>query len=194
MIAATLPSLSAFAYPTELMAHRPAMLRFARRKIRDSELAEDAVQDALVAALSSADSFKGESALRTWLIGILNHKIQDAFRRESRYVRPEVPGDYGQEGMAVDAPMERLTQLESVADSEDNDPMNAVARRRLRECLVDEIDALPPTLKEVFTLQALEGVDTAEVCRRLQISEANCWVRLHRARKRLSQRMAHHLA
>ena len=194
MIATASETFAASPGPIELMAHRPAMLRFARRKIRDFELAEDAVQDALLAALSSRDSFKGESALRTWLIGILNHKIQDAFRRESRYVRPEFAGDSSAESAGVDAPMERMTQADALADADDNDPLSEVARRRLRDALAVEIDALPPTLKDVFTMQALEGVDTEEVCRRLQISEANCWVRLHRARKRLSQRMADHLA
>ena len=62
-------------------------MRFARRRIRDEDLAEDAVQDALLAALSNPSSFQGQSALRTWLIGILNHKIQDTFRREGRYVQ-----------------------------------------------------------------------------------------------------------
>lgn len=170
------------------------MLRFARRKIRDSDLAEDAVQDALVAALASRDSFKGQSALRTWLIGILNHKIQDAFRRELRYVRPESAELAVPDGAGGDSALERLSQPEAAEDIAETDPLTEVARRRMRERLVHEIEALPPTLKDVFTLQALEGVDTEEVCRRLHISEANCWVRLHRARKRLSQRMADHLA
>ena len=48
-------------------------------------------------------------------------------------------------------------------------------------------------LKDVFVMQVLEGADTADVCRELEITEANCWVRLHRARKRLSERMSAHL-
>ena len=88
-LAATATATAALAI--DLATHRGAMLRFARRKIRDEELAEDAVQDALLAALSSRESFQGKSALRTWLIGILNHKIQDVFRRESRYVRQTAP-------------------------------------------------------------------------------------------------------
>ena len=84
-LAATATATAALAI--DLATHRGAMLRFARRKIRDEELAEDAVQDALLAALSSRESFQGKSALRTWLIGILNHKIQDTFRREGRYVQ-----------------------------------------------------------------------------------------------------------
>jgi RNA polymerase sigma-70 factor (ECF subfamily) len=176
--------------PADLMAHRPAMLRFARRKIRDADLAEDAVQDALVAALSSRTSYKGDSALRTWLIGILNHKIQDAFRREWRYVRAEAEDPSMPESNRFD---QALAQSDPQAAQED-DPLTHVSRQRMQDCLVREIEALPATLKDVFTLQALEGVETEEVCRRLSITQANCWVRLHRARKRLSERLADHLA
>lgn len=175
----------------ELCEHRAAMLRYARRKIRDQDLAEDAVQDALISAMASLPGFKGESSLRTWLVGILNHKIQDAFRRESRFVRVT-----GGELDSDDAGASRgqLAADEPGAGDLEEDPLSALARNQMHAHLVREIDALPETLKDVFTLQALEGVETEEVCRRLNISEANCWVRLHRARKRLTQRMAEHLA
>ena len=173
--------------PVELAGHRSAMLRFARRKIRDEDLAEDAVQDALVAALSNAESFQGQSALRTWLIGILNHKIQDTFRREGRYV--SISNELDEDG-DTSAGLDRVAQRDE--DLYD-DPARQVARNRLGEALRGEIEALPRTLKDVFVRQVLEGTDTAEVCRELDITEANCWVRLHRARKRLSERLADHL-
>ena len=166
------------------------MLRFARRKIRDEDLAEDAVQDALAAALASRDSFQGKSAVRTWLIGILNHKIQDVFRRESRYVRQSAPEGSDGEATGEDPLAEALA---AVAAADLTDPAREVSRRRMRDALLLEIEALPPTLKDVFVMQVMENVPTEEVCRRLQITEANCWVRLHRARKRLAERMQDHL-
>ncbi len=176
--------------PADLAAHRGAMLRFARRRIRDEDLAEDAVQDALLAALSNRASFQGQSALRTWLIGILNHKIQDTFRREGRYV-PVADGV--REDEAFDDGLDRIA-FGQRGPSGDGDPSRHVAGARLLEALLGEIDALPDTLREVFVLQVLEERETAEVCARLGISEANCWVRLHRARKRLAERMRDHLA
>jgi RNA polymerase sigma-70 factor (ECF subfamily) len=175
----------------DLVAHRGAMLRFARRRIRDEALAEDAVQDALLAALSSLDSFQGQSAVRTWLIGILNHKIQDAFRRETRYVRfdGETDGD--------DAGEDTRGAWSTAAGApgrDADDPVSTVARRRMHEALVAEVDRLPETLRSVFLMQAVEGVATQDVCRQLDITEANCWVRLHRARKRLTERLGDHLA
>ncbi len=174
----------------EFSAHRGAMLRFARRRIRDEALAEDAVQDALVAALSSRQTFQGRSALRTWLIGILNHKIQDVFRRESRYVRT-VAEDIDADALAADDPTPEARAATLALESPD--PVREVGQRRMREELAREIDRLPPTLREVFVLQVIEGLPTAEVCARLGITEANCWVRLHRARKRLAERMREHL-
>ncbi len=175
----------------DLAAHRGAMLRFARRRMRDEDLAEDAVQDALLAALSSLGSFQGQSALRTWLIGILNHKIQDAFRREARYVPV---ADNARDDAVPDEGLDRLAWGQSGQVGDTNDPAQYVASARLLDALLGEIDALPVTLREVFVLQVLEGRDTAQVCRRLGITEANCWVRLHRARKRLAGRMRDHLA
>ena len=174
--------------PTEsqLVEHRRAMLRFARRKIRDEALAEDTVQDALLAALSARSSFQGQSALRTWLIGILNHKIQDAFRRETRYVKIEELSDRAD----ADSASALAAADHPVAD---DDPVVEVSRRQMQRALHDEVERLPGSLRSVFLLQAVQGVETSEVCRQLNITEANCWVRLHRARKRLLQRLSHHL-
>lgn len=177
------------AAPTALdvAAHRGAMLRFARRKVRDDDLAEDAVQDALAAALANRESFQGQSALRTWLIGILNHKIQDTFRREGRYVTLGASED-------DDEAESTLDRIAFHLDPDYEDPLRQVTRRQLGDALHSEIEALPATLKDVFVMQVLEGAETAEVCRELSITEANCWVRLHRARRRLSERMRDYLA
>jgi len=172
----------------DFAVHRGAMLRFARRKIRDEALAEDTVQDALLAALTARDSFQGQSAVRTWLIGILNHKIQDAFRRETRYVKLDTHDD----DVDGDERLERAASVQPLS-SDDDDPAREVARRRMHAALVEEVERLPASLKSVFLMQAIEGVATADVCRALNITEANVWVRLHRARKRLSERLGPHL-
>ncbi len=82
----------------------------------------------------------------------------------------------------------------AMAPAGQDDPLAEVGRRRMRAELARQVDELPATLREVFVLQVLEGLPTAEVCSRLGITEANCWVRLHRARRRLAQRMSAHLA
>jgi len=184
-----LPTSSLTLSPAEFAEHRPAMLRFARRKIRDEDLAEDAVQEALAAAVASAASFQGQSAVKTWLIGILNHKIQDTFRREGRYVH--LNGTDANDDDLMDL---LSTQRDDSTNDLGEDPASQVSRWRLGEALGNAIEELPSTLKQVFTLQVLEGQETGEVCEQLGISEANCWVRLHRARKRLAEQMQPHLA
>src|SRR5215467_15620207 len=77
-------AMPAIATPLELEQHRPYLLRFALLQLRDRSAAEDAVQEALLAAIQGASQFAGQSSVRTWLVGILKHKIIDAIRRSSR--------------------------------------------------------------------------------------------------------------
>lgn len=175
--------------PEVFAEHRPAMLRFARRKIRDEDLAEDAVQEALAAAVGSAGSFQGQSAIKTWLIGILNHKIQDTFRREGRYVRMMTSTNSDEDLFDILS----ASRADILTADREEDPLEQVSRWQLADALEGAIDSLPDTLKDVFRLQVLDGAETEEVCETLGISEANCWVRLHRARKRLADQMGAHL-
>ena len=67
---------------------RPYLLRYASLHLRDKHAAEDAVQETLLAALKGETAFGGRSNLRTWLTGILKHKIVDAIRRRARDPEP----------------------------------------------------------------------------------------------------------
>src|SRR5207237_10163020 len=71
-------------FSTLIHTHRGYLLRVAVLQLRDGDLAEDVVQDTLVAALQGAKGFSGRSSLKTWLTGILTHKIVDAIRRKTR--------------------------------------------------------------------------------------------------------------
>ena len=75
-------------FRTQLEAQRPYLLRYASMQLRNSDAAEDAVQETLLAALAAEGSFAGRSNLRTWLTGILKHKIVDTIRRSSRERMP----------------------------------------------------------------------------------------------------------
>lgn len=172
----------------DLAAYGDDLRRFARGRVRDAALAEDAVQDAMVSALVSLPSFQGKSSLKTWLLGILAHKIQDAFRREVRYVRLEGPDGEDLAGSS-DEGVAEASEVTCLA----SDPLREVARRRFSASLQVAMDRLPASLREVFQLQAIEGLETDEVCRQLGITQGNCWVRLHRARKILSAQLVDHL-
>ena len=72
------------AFNTELETHRRYLLRVAQLQLRDPDLAEDVVQETLLAALSAQAGFTGKSSVKTWLTGILKHKIVDAIRQKQR--------------------------------------------------------------------------------------------------------------
>jgi RNA polymerase sigma-70 factor (ECF subfamily) len=171
----------------DLCQYGEDLRRFARRRIRDEALAEDAVQDALVAALVSLPGFQGDSSLKTWLLGILLHKIQDAFRRETRYVRLPALQEDGPSSNREDPLHATASAMVS-----DRDPVLEVSRSRFGVSVIEAVERLPASLRQVFLLQAIEGLSTEDVCLRLGITESNCWVRLHRARKRLSVQLAAH--
>ncbi len=70
-----------------LAQHRPFLLRLARSQLDDA-LAEDAVQETLLAAWHGSASFQGLSSLRTWLVAILRYKIIDQIRQRQSPCRP----------------------------------------------------------------------------------------------------------
>jgi RNA polymerase sigma-70 factor, ECF subfamily len=182
---------------SSLREHQSAMMRFAKRKVRDESLAEEAVQEAMLAAWQHADRFAGQSSLKTWMLGILNHKIQDMFRKESRYVsltRADSEDDERQD-YADNHPMAAAGwQLERDSGGPDSDdPLYALIRSDMRRALVAEISALPANLKAVFERQVIDDQPTDLVCEALGITPANAWVRLHRARKQLTVKLEPHL-
>src|SRR4029077_18790559 len=79
-----MPAMDATLFAAELDTHRRYLVRVAQLQLRDADLAEDVVQDTIVAALSARDGFSGRSSVKTWLTGILRHKIVDAIRQKQR--------------------------------------------------------------------------------------------------------------
>ena len=146
---------------------RPRMLAFALRRTRDRESAEDAVQEALLAALEGRAAYAGQSAPATWLFGILKHKIVDGLRRGPR----EEP----LEGELEDLP------------HEGPGPEQLCARARALEGFARGLGRLPASTAQAFLMREVAGFDTPEVCRALRITPENCWVRVHRARARLRE-------
>ncbi|TFH86332.1 sigma-70 family RNA polymerase sigma factor [Billgrantia azerbaijanica] len=168
-----------------LAAVRPRLLSFARLHLRDNALAEDAVQDALEAAIAKNDSFEGRSGYETWVFGILKYKILDLLRAQKRQGQWQPLEDE-----TDDETLDRLFQ-QSGRWREEARPVswgepeavfeNEHFWRVFDACMI----ALPDTIARVFSLRELMGLSTAEICRELDIKENNCWVILHRARLRL---------
>ncbi len=150
---------------------RSRLLRYARQRLGNPSHAEDAVQDTMVAALECMGTYAGEAALETWLHGILRHKIVDSVRRTSRERAEPLPEP---DALAGAAP----------------DPEEITHGCRILERLERHLAELPARAAQVFMLRDVLGMNAAEACRALGITPGNCGVLLHRARRRLRERLA----
>jgi RNA polymerase sigma-70 factor (TIGR02943 family) len=168
-------------------AHGDYLFNFAVGQMRDTNVAEDLVQETFLAALKSQSNFSGRSSERTWLTGILRHKIYNHLRRSCREramrVDPPTAQDDGEE---FD---ESLLWIHQIA-AESTSPTRRLELGEFREHLVKAMSKLPPRIAQVFQLYSIEECTNQEVCSRLNISESNLWVMLHRARKQLSEAFA----
>ncbi len=157
----------------DLAPHRDYLVNFARRRLLDPALAEDLVHDVFEAVMTGRASFGGRSALRSWLVAILKHKIVDLVRQRSGHDSLDSGDKEGEgEGTQFACPQ---PQPDEVAEQ----------RQRLALTLA-RIQALPQTLRSVVELRLLRDESTEDVCRALAISEQNLFVRLHRARRVLA--------
>jgi RNA polymerase sigma-70 factor, ECF subfamily len=166
--------------------HRDYLLRYALAKLRDHQLAEDVVQEALLAALTSAESFAGEATLRTWLTGILKFKIIDCQRRNTSDRARFVVADEGE--------VDELTDPQWFEPLFDHTghwrakfgtwalPDAALEQKKLFEAFERCMEKLPPLAARVFFMREIDGETTDEICKAYGITPSNCWVILHRAR------------
>ena len=170
---------------TALAELQPLLLKLARLQLRNDAWAEDVVSDTTIAALEGRNGFEGRSKFRTWVIGILKHKITDQLRRRIREVSAEALVESGEvdtfdelytdEGRPVRAPLDW------------GDPEQALSRQQFVSVLQACVDALPASLGRVFLLRKWMEFDTAEICKELSISTTHCHVMLYRARTRLRE-------
>ncbi len=176
--------------PAELQTVRPYLLRFARLQLRDDALAEDTVSETLLAALEHPERFAGQSALRTYLIGILKHKIVDILRSGRREVRvallTDEDGETQSDQDAFDALFTRNGHYQD-PPSDWGDPDRTLERREFFEVLQVCVDRLPPRIGRVFMMREWLELDTEEICQDLQITATNVWAMLYRARMRLRE-------
>jgi RNA polymerase sigma-70 factor (ECF subfamily) len=164
----------------QLAGLRPRLLRFARLQLRDDGAAEDAVQEALLAAVENARNFEGASAAATWVFAILKNKLIDEFRRRGR--TPVVAAD---DEVALEILLEE--QFDARGHWREpppawSDPAASLEQTRFWEVFEACISGLAERPARVFGMRELLGMETEEICKELGISASNCWVLLHRAR------------
>ncbi len=169
----------------DLEEMRPILMRFAVLQLRDDALAEDVVQDTLIAVLEKPDRFAGQSSLRTYVTGILKHKIIDAMRtskRESPLTTQEDQSEaevidalFKPDGHTVDMPRQW------------GDPDATLAQKDFFRVLEICLEKLPAKTARIFMMREWLELDTNDICKELRISTSNAWVMLYRARVQLRE-------
>jgi RNA polymerase sigma-70 factor (ECF subfamily) len=172
--------------PLELEKYRPQLVKFAMLQLRNTSSAEDVVQETLLAALQSGSGFAGQSSVKTWLVGILKHKIIDLIRKRSR----EQPLENADEEMDIEAFQDSIYADNGhfrESPAEWGDPEASLSERRFFEALERCMEGLPKKTARAFTLREVMGLETEEICKELGITASNCWVLLYRARMALRE-------
>jgi len=168
-------------FARQVQALRPQLIRFARSQLRNEAWAEDAVSDTLLAALEKPLSFAGGSQLKTWLVGILKHKVVDQLRRHAReatVLSSDDSEDVDELMFAADGHWREMPQAWG-------DPEQQFRQQQFFQVLEACVEHLPPAQGRVFMMREWLELDTAEICKELAITSTNLWVLLHRARLRL---------
>jgi len=169
--------------------HGDYLFNFAVGQVRDAHVAEDLVQETFLGALKSQAGFSGQSTERTWLVGILRHKIFDHLRKtcRARAVRVD-PIPFQDDTTAFD---ESLLWVHQIA-AESLSASRRLELAEFRAHLERAMGKLRPRLAQVFQLYSIDELPHHEVCDQLNISQSNLGVMLHRARRQLRTELATH--
>lgn len=172
-----------------LTEHGDYLFNLALGQVRNACIAEDLVQETFLAAVKAHDRFSGRSSARTWLVGILRHKIFDHLRKVCRE-RP-VRADYADadSSRGQEAWDDSVLWVHEVA-GECIQPGRRMELAEFRQSLEIALGKLPTRIAQVFQMYEIEERPNREVCDRLNISESNLWVMLHRARKQLREELS----
>ena len=175
--------------PTDwLREYGDYLYRYALVRVRDVAAAEDLLQETLLAAMGSYQAHEGRSSERTWLVGIMNHKVVDYFRRLARTSEFQILNEEGRDEIGwfesegtwrghwredqapISWPVEAVKMLES---------------REFWETFDRGLARLSPQMAIAFTLREIDGLSSEEICEILDVTPNNLWVILHRGRTKL---------
>jgi RNA polymerase sigma-70 factor (TIGR02943 family) len=157
------------------------LYRYALPRVSDSEVAKDLVQDTFLAAWRNYNNFKGEISEKNWLFTILKNKIIDHFRKSSTRLTDSLPDFADNESYfenehwtKATAPADWKTDTESVIDRKEFYEVLSKCKGRLKEIQ-----------NSVFTMKYIEGLESDDICKELNITASNYWVLIHRAKLQL---------
>lgn len=163
--------------------HGDALFRFAIMRVSDQIAAEDLVQDTFVAALKAKERFAGKSSERTWLTGILKHKILDYYRKSGREISESTLSK--EEDFSLDVLFRENGSWKIPPRDWESTPEKSVINAQLGEFIQFCIEQLPDVHRKLFIMREIDDLSTEEICKELDLSQTNLWVTMHRCRARL---------
>lgn len=173
------------AFEALMRRHNRRLFRTARAILREDAAAEDALQEAYVAAYRKLDTFRGDAEMSTWLTRIVVNQALQMLRKSGR---ERVVVSFGG---ADDRDAEPGTAIAD--ESSRRTPEDAAMRSEIR-CLIERrIDDLPQAFRTVFVLREVEELSVEETARCLEVPEATVRTRLFRAKARLRESIARDL-
>ena len=168
--------------------HGDYLFRYALMRLRNREAAEDVVQEALLAAVQSHHQYKHRSSERTWLIGILKHKIIDQLRSRNRYAALDLlETENGFESLCFESQgkMAGSWRVDYAPALWNVPSQNVVEQKEFFQTLERCLSAIPARMATAFILKEIDGLSCDEICESLNLTKSNLCVLLHRARLQL---------
>lgn len=178
------PAGDAAILESQLPSLRVRLLRQARFAVHDDSLAEDLVQDTLIAVFEQHSKRRGDASLVTWATAILKNKVADWYRSPTRKRVVQFNADDGKLGEAIDALYDADGSYAEPVPAWQQ-PDNRTEQRQMMTVLERCVSCLPRQTGNVFMMREWLGFETAEICQRVGVSADNCRMILHRARMAL---------
>ena len=171
-------------FEDQIVALQSYLLKFARLQLRNEAWAEDAVSETVLAALAKPQAFGNRSQLKTWLVGILKHKVIDALRHHSREIST-APLNEDDTSDPLDFIAFTANGHFQDAPAEWGNPQQEASSRQFFVVLETCVNQLPTAQGRLFLMREWLELSSEEICKELQLTTTNLYVQLHRARLRL---------
>ena len=164
--------------------HLDYLYRYAFTRLRETNSAEEVVQETFLAGVRYADQFSGRGTERAWLLGILKRKIIDFVRQRVKHASS---ASYEDETDLTAQLFDAAGNWKVGAMRWASAPNQKVELDELWDVVKGCLQCLPQGQADVFMLSVMEDMDSTEICEELGITSANYWVRMQRARLGLAK-------
>jgi RNA polymerase sigma-70 factor (ECF subfamily) len=158
--------------------HSDELYGFAFKRLRDHEAARDLVQETLLAAWRNVDAYDPEQPLRAWLFAILRNKLIDQFRKTARQ-------NIEWESLDDRHFFDDVDHWKKGAYPQNWQTRQVMEQKEFWAILQSCRNKLKQLQQVIFTMKYIDDEDSAAICEALEITQANYWVLMHRAKLQL---------